>query len=133
MNADPPVDGSVGAGDGAEVGEVIRFDVVDHGPEVRVLHVVGELDTLTSPLLASRLAEQQAAVSHLVVDLSDVTFLGSAGLAALVEAKEMADRRGGQLLVVPGSRIAQRALEATGLLGLFTTAGDVPEALAAAR
>ncbi len=133
MNADPPVDATIGGGPGAELGEVIRFDVVDHGPDVRVLHVVGELDTLTSPLLATRLAEQQSVVAHLVVDLSDVSFLGSAGLAALVQAKEAADARGGQLLVVPGSRIAKRALEATGLLSLFTIADDVPEALAAAR
>lgn len=133
MNADPPVEAPVGDGDGAELGEVIRFDVVDHGPGIRVLHVVGELDTLTSPLLAARLADQQSMVAHLVVDLSDVSFLGSAGLAALVQAKEAADNGSRQLLLVPGSRIAKRALEATGLLGLFSTADDVPEALAAAR
>ena len=131
MNTEPPVDASVGAGDGADLGEAIRFDVVDHGPAVRVLHVVGELDTLTAPLLAVRLAEQQSAVHKLVVDLSEVSFLGSAGLAALVEAKDAADRDGGQLLVVPGSRIVKRALEATGLLSLFTVADDVPEALGA--
>ena len=124
MNTEPP-------GDGSDLGEVIRFDVVDHGPAVRVLHVVGELDTLTAPLLAVRLAEQQAAVPKLVVDLSEVSFLGSAGLAALVEAKDAADRQGGRLLVVPGSRIVKRALEATGLLSLFTVADDVPEALGA--
>lgn len=124
MNTEPP-------GDGSEVGEVIRFDVVDHGPAARVLHVVGELDTVTAPLLATRLAEQQAAVPKLVVDLSEVSFLGSAGLAALVEAKDAAERHGGQLLVVPGSRIAKRALEATGLLSLFAVAEDVPEALSA--
>ena len=131
MNTEPPVDASVGAGDGADLGEAIRFDVVDHGPAVRVLHVVGELDTLTAPLLAVRLAEQQSAVHKLVVDLSEVSFLGSAGLAALVEAKDAADQHGGELLVVPGSRIAKRALEATGLLSLFTVADDVPEALGA--
>jgi anti-sigma B factor antagonist len=131
MNTEPPTDASVGAGDGSDLGEAIRFDVVDHGTAVRVLHVVGELDTLTAPLLAMRLAEQQSAVPKLVVDLSEVSFLGSAGLAALVEAKDAADRHGGQLLVVPGSRIARRALEATGLLSLFTVADDVPEALGA--
>lgn len=115
-------------GDG--LGEIIRFDVVDHGPEVRVLHIVGELDTLTSPVLARQIAEQQAAVSRLVVDLSDVSFLGSAGLAVLVQAKDVADNSDGQLLVVPGSRTARRALEATGLLNLFTVADDVPGALA---
>ena len=131
MNADPPVD--TGAGDGTDVGEIIRFDVVEQGPDVRVLHVVGELDTLTAPLLQVRLLEQQAQVGHVVLDLSDVTFLGSAGLAVLVGAKDDAENRGCQLQVVPGSRIVKRALEATGLLQLFTIAEDVPGALEAAR
>jgi anti-sigma B factor antagonist len=107
--------------------------VVDHGPDVHVLHVVGELDTLTAPLLQVRLLEQQAQVGHVVLDLSDVTFLGSAGLAVLVGAKDDADRRGCRLQVVPGSRIVKRALEATGLMPLFTIADGVPEALEAAR
>lgn len=131
MNADPPVD--TGAEDGTDVGEIIRFDVVDHGPDVRVLHVVGELDTLTAPLLQVRLLDQQAQVGHLVLDLSDVTFLGSAGLAVLVGAKDDAENRGCRLVVVPGSRIVKRALEATGLLQLFTIADDVTEALTAAH
>ncbi len=130
MNMDPPVD--AGFGGEAASSEIVRFEVDDHGTDVRVLHVVGELDTLTAPLLAGELAGQQAAVSTLVVDLSDVTFLGSAGLAALVEAKDAAEKACGRLLLVPGSRIAKRALEATGLLRLFTVADDVPEALAAA-
>ncbi len=131
MNADPPAD--TGTADSMDVCEIIRFDVVDHGPDVRVLHVVGELDTLTAPLLQVRLLEQQAQVGHVVLDLSDVTFLGSAGLAVLVGAKDDADSRGCQLQVVPGSRIVKRALEATGLLQLFAVADDVSGALEAAR
>ncbi|MFC4946067.1 anti-sigma factor antagonist [Pseudonocardia sp. GCM10023141] len=131
MDADTP--GEKTPADGLDVGEIIRFDVVDHGPGVRVLHVVGELDTLTAPLLNARLQEQQAAARHIVLDLTDVTFLGSAGLAVLVGAKDAADAAGGRLWVVPGSRIVKRAMEATGLLPHFAIADDVPEALAAAR
>lgn len=131
MNGDPSVD--AGDGGGNDVGEIIRFDVVDHGPDTRVLHVVGELDTMTSPLLQTRLFEQVVQVGHVVLDLTDVTFLGSAGLAVLVGAKEEAESRGCRLWIVPGSRIVKRALEATGLLGLFAIADGVPEALAAAR
>ncbi|MEJ3654516.1 STAS domain-containing protein [Actinomycetes bacterium KLBMP 9759] len=125
MNLDPPGE------QGADVGEILRFDVVDHGPGVRVLHVVGELDTLTSPVLQQRLNEQFAEVSHLVLDLTDVSFLGSAGLAVLVGGKDEAESRGGTLWLVPGSRIARRALEATGLLQLFAVADGVPQALEA--
>ena len=50
MNTDPTPDASDGVHVGTDLGpdlcEVIRFDVVDHGPDRRVLHVVGELDTI---------------------------------------------------------------------------------------
>ena len=130
MNVDPPGSGDAEFGD---IGEIIRFDVVDHGNGLRVLHAVGELDTLTSPLLQARVAEQLAEARSLVIDLSEITFLGSAGLAVLVGAKDDADARSVRLWLVPGSRIAKRALEATGLLGLFQVADDVTGALAAAR
>ncbi len=128
MSGDSPVDaGSTSDPDG--ITEVIRFDVVDHGDGARVVHVVGEIDTLTAPVLRAQLDEQIAAVRLLVLDLTDVTFLGSAGLAVLVAAKDDADRREHRLRLVCGSRIVTRALQATGLLTLFDTADGVPEAL----
>jgi anti-sigma B factor antagonist len=128
MSGDLPA-GNGATDDADEIGEVIRFDVVSHGDDARVMHVVGEIDTLTAPVLRSRLDEQVSAVRLLVLDLSDVTFLGSAGLAVLVAAKDDADRRRHTLRLVPGSRIVTRALEATGLLGLFEIADGVPQAL----
>lgn len=133
MSGDPPVDGGLSSAgmssDGGDVCEVIRFDVVGHGSDATVVHVVGEIDTLTAPLLRSQLDEQIAIVPLLVLELSDVTFLGSAGLAVLVAAKDDADRRGHRLRLVCGSRIVTRALQATGLLTLFDIADGVPEAL----
>jgi anti-sigma B factor antagonist len=126
MNAEPPVDPADEAG---EVGEVVRFDVVTHGQDATVVHVVGEIDTLTAPVLRAQLDEHLPVVPLLVLDLSDVTFLGSAGLAVLVAAKDDADRRGHRLRLVCGSRIVTRALEATGLLSLFDVADGVPQAL----
>jgi anti-sigma B factor antagonist len=128
MSGDPEFE--PGAADGAdEIGEVIRFDVVGHDEGTRVLHVVGEIDTLTAPLLRSRLSQELRDVTLLVLDLSEVTFLGSAGLAALVAAKDEAAAADVTLRLVPGSRIVTRALEATGLLPLFDIADGVPQAL----
>jgi anti-sigma B factor antagonist len=128
MSGDIPADhGTPDESD--DIGEVIRFDVVSHGPEARVVHVVGEIDTLTAPVLRAQLDEHIPVVPLLVLDLSDVTFLGSAGLAVLVAAKDAADARGHTLRLVCGSRIVVRALEATGLLTLFDVADGVPEAL----
>ncbi len=132
MSGDLPVDRD--AGDTVdEIGEVVRFDVVSHGYGARVMHVVGEIDTLTAPILRSRLDEQLAEVPLLVLDMSEVTFLGSAGLAVLVAANDEAERHQHRFRLVPGSRIVVRALEATGLLGLFDIADGVPQALEAAQ
>jgi anti-sigma B factor antagonist len=125
MNSEAPADSADEAG---EVGEVVRFDVVKHD-DATVVHVVGEIDTLTAPVLRAQLDEHIPAVPLLVLDLSDVTFLGSAGLAVLVAAKDAADAREHTLRLVCGSRIVTRALEATGLLTLFDVADGVPQAL----
>jgi anti-sigma B factor antagonist len=139
MNGDPSVDPrTVGHGvDGLDedlvgvddIDEVVRFDIVDHG-DARVVHVVGEIDTLTAPVLRTRLDEHLSEVELLVLDLTEVTFLGSAGLAVLVYAKDEADRHNHRFRLVPGSRIVVRALEATGLLTLFDLAETAQEALA---
>ncbi|NMI02062.1 STAS domain-containing protein [Pseudonocardia acidicola] len=109
--------------------EVVRFEVVGHGRDALVVHVLGEIDTLTAPVLRARLDEHLPTVPLVVLDLSAVTFLGSAGLAVLVAAKDDAEQRGHRLRLVCGSRIVTRALEATGLLTLFDVAEGVPEAL----
>lgn len=132
MNGDPPIDATM-SDDIDEIGEVVRFDVIEHGDGARVLHVVGEIDTLTAPLLRAQLDAQLADVQRLVLDLTEVTFLGSAGLAVLVAAKDDAEAREHRLFVVPGSRIVTRALQATGLLQIFDIADDVSEALEATR
>jgi anti-sigma B factor antagonist len=144
MSGDPPGDpratsGSVDAGieevdaddfAAGEIDEVVRFEVVDHGDAARVVHVVGEIDTLTAPVLRTRLDEHLSEVPLLVLDLTEVTFLGSAGLAVLVAARDEADRHNHRFRLVPGSRIVVRALEATGLLTLFELADTAEDALA---
>ena len=127
MNSETPT--GVGDEQSPDVGEVVRFEVVEHGDGAVVVHVHGEIDTMTAPVLSERLAMQIPSASLLVVDLSQVTFLGSAGLAALVEAKEKTEGADGRLRLVCGSHAVTRALEATNLLSLFDVADGVPEAL----
>ncbi len=105
--------------------------VVDRiAPDVVVLHVSGELDTtssneLTTPL-DSHVVEGNRAV---VVDLSGVKFLGSAGLEALVVGQQRATRVGVGFVVVASSRAALRPIEATGLDSVFTIVASVDEAV----
>ena len=83
--------------------------------------VVGEVDTFTAPVLRSSLDTQlEQQPKSLVIDLSGVQFLGSAGLAVLVETQKSARSREVDLRLVATTRAVTRPLEVTGLIDLFT-------------
>jgi anti-sigma B factor antagonist len=65
----------------------------------------------------------------LVVDFSGCGFLGSSGLAALVEARERSQATGVTLVLTGLNRVLTRALDATGLSGMFTVTPTLDDAL----
>ncbi len=113
----------------SDFADIMGLQVAEHGSDARVVTVVGEVDALTAPELATLLTAQLAAARVVVVDLDGVRFLGSAGLSVLFEANEQASQEDRVLRLVCNSRIANRALEATELKELFTFADNVPAAL----
>ncbi|MGY1642651.1 STAS domain-containing protein [Geodermatophilus sp. SYSU D00703] len=85
----------------------------------------GEVDTFTAPLLRSVLDPQlQRQPTELVIDLSGVQFLGSAGLAVLVETQKSALDRDVALRLITTTGAVTRALTVTGLIDLFTVTDD---------
>ena len=103
------------------------------GPAVVVVRPTGELDMLTTPQLRSQLLAHLADLDHIVLDLSEVTFLSSSGLQVLVDIDIAARDRGTAVHVTgAGSRIISRPLEITGLAEILTIS-DVPADLLAAR
>ena len=85
--------------------------------------VVGEVDTFTAPVLRSSLDSQlEQSPRELIIDLSGVQFLGSAGLAVLVETQKAARSRDVALRLIATTRAVTRPLEVTGLIDLFTIA-----------
>ena len=85
--------------------------------------VVGEVDTFTAPVLRSTLDSQlELQPRELVIDLSGVQFLGSAGLAVLVETQKSSRSREVDLRLIASTRAVTRPLEVTGLIDLFTIA-----------
>ncbi|SDG27208.1 STAS domain-containing protein [Klenkia brasiliensis] len=83
--------------------------------------VVGEVDTFTAPVLRASLDTQlEQQPEELVIDLCGVQFLGSAGLAVLVETQKSARAREVGLTLVASTRAVTRPLEVTGLIDLFT-------------
>ncbi|WNV83014.1 STAS domain-containing protein [Umezawaea sp. Da 62-37] len=101
---------------------------------VSVLRVIGEVDMTTSELVRGTLLTcLDAAVSAVVLDLNEVTFLASSGLAVIVEALGYADRRGIAFVVVAGHRSVLRPLQATSLNELLVIHSGVDYAITALR
>lgn len=102
-----------------------------HGPAL-VLSVTGDIDVLTGPQLRAALAEALGAadVDPVVVDLTGVTFMGSTGIAVLVDANWEAGQRSKSLrLVIGGAKAVLRPFEAAGVLALFDDYAEVGRAV----
>src|SRR4051795_13420110 len=95
-----------------------EFDIVDvDAPDV-VVRVVGDLDLITAPQLATHLRRQIASHPNgtaVVVDLDRCGFLGSKGVAALMTAAEDAAARGCTFSVIGCRPIVLRVLDITGV------------------
>ena len=108
-----------------------RFSVTtSKNGEVTVLHVTGDLDVLTAPTLGTRLDVALAgAPSVLIVDLSEVEFLSSAGISMLVETHRLTERAGMSLRVVAEGPATSRPLRMMSLDDLIDIYPTVDEAV----
>jgi anti-sigma B factor antagonist len=111
--------------------DLLRLDVRKDPSGTTTIRALGEIDLITSPLLRDRVLEQlREEIRKLVLDLRQVDFLASSGLAVLVEIRTEALKRGIALRLVTASRSVLRPLAATGLLALFDIddADDIDDA-----
>ncbi len=95
-----------------------------------VLVVSGRVSAEDAPLLKDRLASELAAHAHrLVVDLSRVDFMGSAGLGALITGIKEARAHQGDVILTAPSAVVQTLLHVSGLLGYVSHATTVADAV----
>ncbi|HEX4723275.1 MAG TPA: STAS domain-containing protein [Pseudonocardiaceae bacterium] len=113
----------------------LRVERVAHGSVV-VYRVTGEVDTLTAPHLDLAITdadEDSTGVSHVVLDLTDVPFLSSAGLSILVAQHTRCARDGIGFGVVAVQHAVLRAIEITALDSVIPLYESLPAALRAAN
>ena len=99
-----------------------------------VIEVGGEVDMLTSPQLRAAVLDQfepDAGTELVVLALDGVTFLGTSGLAALIEVRESAHASGVELRLVCTARRVLRPLTIAGLVPLFDIHENLDDSLAA--
>lgn len=98
------------------------------------LRLAGELDISTAPELNATLDRLVAqGRCRLLVDLSDLTFCDSTGIAAFVRGDNASAARGGWLRLTGATGRVDRVLRVTGLAELFRYQPDRDPASPACR
>jgi anti-sigma B factor antagonist len=102
----------------------------DRRGDTVVLVVVGELDLAGAPTVRQHLAlAQESMPARLVVDLSGVGHLDSAGVGVLVDAHRRALAHGTAFVVAAADGGVTEALAHSGADGVLTLSASVDEAL----
>ena len=100
---------------------LLSVEVHQLADAVFVVYLAGELDMLTGPSLQERLGELFAShPDRVIIDLSDISFMGSTGLSVLICARQNAIATGTILqLTGTGGRAVALPFTVTGLNHLF--------------
>ena len=88
----------------------------------------GEIDMATAPTVGARLTSEIDR-GTVVLDMTDVEFIDSAGIRMLVEVGRLAEDGGGPLAIVaPKDSVVRRMIEMTGIDRLFVIHDTLPAA-----
>lgn len=102
------------------MGEQTTFSMTRRGDLEVVLDLAGELDVVGAPALGQELERIIAErPRRLLVDLADLDFLDSAGLATLVHGLNQADGAGVEFVLASPNRRCYELLEVTRLDDVF--------------
>ena len=94
------------------------------GPGVTRLTLTGELDLATAPELRAAIHDAAEDAELVIVDLSALAFMDSAGLCTIVTAHRKLRDAGRRLALTPGQRQVQRVFELTGLADTLPFTND---------
>ncbi|GAJ86763.1 hypothetical protein NBRGN_110_04300 [Nocardia brasiliensis NBRC 14402] len=110
----------------------LRVSLTAPSDTVTLCALAGEVDFYTAELFRSRLTDALGnAASTVVIDLSQVTFFGVAGLQVLLEARTWAEHIGRRIRLVTGPRCVNRLLAAGGDVAAFDTTDNLADAVLA--
>lgn len=110
------------------MGEALTIEVRQE-QDYAIVTAAGEIDLSTVTGLRDRLFEVAASVHRLVVDLDQVSFIDSVGLAVLVGTANRVATHGGSLQVACAPPKIRQLLRVTGLDRRIPVAHTLDEAL----
>lgn len=95
--------------------------------EIQVVELIGDVDASTAPEVQQEILPLAQPHSKLLLDMSQVPYMSSAGLRVLLSLYRQATAQDGKLVLVGLSEDLQDTMSVTGFLDFFAT-GETLEA-----
>jgi anti-anti-sigma factor len=116
--------------------DLVKVDITGDD-NFRIASLVGEIDISNAEELTSTLTRMPNTLYGLIVDLTELTYLDSAGVRMLYELGKRLSLRSQSLVVIsPAGRSPRRVLELTGVperIRVVETLAEANEALSTAK
>jgi anti-sigma B factor antagonist len=99
--------------------------------QVTVIEISGEIDSNTAPQAQERILPLAQPEARILLDMSRVEYMSSAGLRMLLSMYRQITRQNGGLVLVGLAEEIKDTMSVTGFLNFFTTRDTVDEGLKA--
>jgi anti-sigma B factor antagonist len=114
--------------------EPFTIEVTEVADGMFVVALSGEMDIATSPELTSRLATVRGAEPyHVLIDLSELAFVDSTGIKALITAAQDVEEHGGSLIAFAPTANLRRVFDIVHLSAVVPIVDSLQSAIARAH
>ncbi len=101
--------------------------------DVTVVEMAGELDAATAPVAQQQLLPLATAGCRIVLDMTNVPYMSSAGLRMLLSAYRQLSSNDGRIVLVGVTEEIQDTMSVTGFINFFTIRQTLDEGLEVLR
>jgi anti-sigma B factor antagonist len=99
--------------------------------QVTVVEIAGDIDSNTAPQAQEQILPLAQQAARILLDMSGVEYMSSAGLRMLLSMYRQMSRQNGSMVLVGLSEEIKDTMSVTGFLNFFTTRDTVDEGLQA--
>lgn len=97
---------------------------------ITIITLAGDIDSRTAPVVQEQVVPMTTEADKLILDLTQVSYMSSAGLRVLLLLYRQVASKKGQIILVGLSPSILDTMAVTGFLKFFSTANSLQEAVA---
>ncbi len=97
--------------------------------DICIAELTGDIDGQTSSMVQEKLLSLLTFQSRVILNLTEVEYMSSAGLRVLLNLYKQAENQGSKIILIGLSEDVKDVMEVTGFLNFFTLSNNLETAL----